>query len=85
VYVVNLRPELPETAGLGAADHLRVLADHGIPVDVAITDSRWWERGSEEGAVAAGTLVVDAELCDDPAAGHDPARLATALRAALRT
>ena len=36
VYVCNLRPQLPETAGFTAEDHLRVVLDHGVPVDVMV-------------------------------------------------
>ncbi|HET9691330.1 MAG TPA: uridine diphosphate-N-acetylglucosamine-binding protein YvcK [Acidimicrobiales bacterium] len=82
VHVVNLRPELPETAGLTPVDHLRVLADHGVTVDVAVLDHRWWPGTlALDGAVPA---IVDVALCDDPADGHDPTRLAAALQAALR-
>ena len=36
VYVCNLRPQLPETAGFTAEDHLRAVLDHGVPVDVMV-------------------------------------------------
>src|ERR1700722_4799107 len=36
VYVCNLRPQLPETAGFTTADHLRAVLDHGVPVDVMV-------------------------------------------------
>src|SRR5262249_13976629 len=36
VYVCNLRPQLPETAGFTAMDHLRAVLDHGVPVDTMV-------------------------------------------------
>ncbi|HEX3946731.1 MAG TPA: uridine diphosphate-N-acetylglucosamine-binding protein YvcK, partial [Acidimicrobiales bacterium] len=39
VYVCNLRPELPETAGYDVGDHLAALREHGVEVDVVLWDS----------------------------------------------
>ena len=36
IYVCNLRPQPPETAGFTAADHLDAVLDHGVPVDVMV-------------------------------------------------
>ncbi len=36
VYVCNLRPQLPETAGFNAADHLRAVRKHGVAIDVMV-------------------------------------------------
>jgi 2-phospho-L-lactate transferase/gluconeogenesis factor (CofD/UPF0052 family) len=60
VYIANLRPQLPETAGYTLDDHLTALARHGVEVDVVVHDPERLARGD-------GT-------------GHDPARLAEALR-----
>jgi uncharacterized cofD-like protein len=48
IYVCNLRPQLPETAGFDDADHLRALIDHGVPVDVMVVAS------NRPGAAATG-------------------------------
>ena len=36
IYVCNLRPQPPETAGFTTDDHLRAVRDHGVPVDVMV-------------------------------------------------
>ena len=36
VYVCNLRPQPPETAGFGEVEHLKAVLDHGIPIDVMV-------------------------------------------------
>ena len=36
VYVCNLRPQLPETAGFTTDDHLRAVRGHGVVVDVMV-------------------------------------------------
>jgi uncharacterized cofD-like protein len=59
VYVCNLRPQLPETAGFTADDHLRVVRRHGVVVDA---------------------MVSPDDLARPDGSGHDPQRLASALR-----
>jgi uncharacterized cofD-like protein len=81
VQVGNLRPQLPETAGLDGTDHLAAVLDHGGRVDTFLYDSE-------------GQLAVDAErvrvLGVEPVAGtmaapnghsHDPVLLASMLSA----
>jgi uncharacterized cofD-like protein len=36
VYVCNLRPQLPETAGFTMDDHLQAVRDHGVAVDAMV-------------------------------------------------
>jgi uncharacterized cofD-like protein len=36
IYVCNLRPQSPETAGFSTDDHLRAVRDHGVPIDVMV-------------------------------------------------
>jgi uncharacterized cofD-like protein len=36
IYVCNLRPQQPETAGFTTNDHLRAVRDHGVPIDVMV-------------------------------------------------
>jgi uncharacterized cofD-like protein len=83
IQVCNLRPQIPETTGLDATDHLAAVLDHGARVDTFLYDG-------------AGELVADETQIRawnvDPVAGamaapnghsHDPARLAGMLRGLL--
>ncbi|HEX5588591.1 MAG TPA: 2-phospho-L-lactate transferase CofD family protein, partial [Acidimicrobiia bacterium] len=82
VQVANLEPQLPETAGLDATDHLRAVLDHGARVDTFLYQP--------------GGLAVDLDRIRgwgvEPVAGtmaaanghtHDPERLAVMLGALL--
>ena len=92
VYVCNLRPQLPETAGFSEADHLRAVRDHGVPVDVMIAGAQAGRHpgphpgpdpGAEPGRTGndpvEGIPVVRAGLARSDGGGHDPARLASVL------
>src|SRR5918997_1995576 len=73
VYVCNLRPQLPETAGYDVAAHVDALRAHGLEVDVVLC---------QPGSLPVGRL--DVECVERPVArqngsGHDPALLAAAL------
>ncbi|MBV9253169.1 MAG: YvcK family protein, partial [Actinobacteria bacterium] len=73
VYVANLRPQAPETAGFDVAAHVAALASHGLHPDVVLRDPA---------ALPLGDLDVDwvdAPLAAADGVGHDPARLAAAL------
>jgi uncharacterized cofD-like protein len=83
VQIANLRPQLPETAGLDATDHLRAVTEHGERVDTFLYQG--------DGALAADEAVIR-EWGVQPVPGdvaradglvHDPGKLATALRALL--
>ena len=73
VYVCNLRPQLPETAGYTVADHVDALARHGVRPDVVLYDAARIERGTLAFPAVAGSLT------DGVGDGHDPERLAAAL------
>jgi uncharacterized cofD-like protein len=73
IYVCNLRPQLPETAGYTAADHLDAVLDHGVPVDVMVAPPR-------TPASVRGIRVLTTDLARSDGSGHDPQRLAAALR-----
>ena len=85
VQVCNLRPEVPETEGLDAVDHLRAVVEHGGRVDAFLY--------AADGALAcnAGDVEQLGAACvrgDVAAAGglvHDPERLAKALRDLLES
>jgi uncharacterized cofD-like protein len=79
VQICNLRPQIPETDGLDAADHLRAVVEHGGRVDCFL-----YERGGglmcDEDAVAQlGARPVAAQLAEPRGVAHDPAKLANAL------
>ena len=74
VYVCNLRPQPPETAGFTPADHLRTVVEHGVPVDVMVTNDPGVPEHLQDIA------VVRARMGRSDGAGHSPARLAAVLR-----
>jgi uncharacterized cofD-like protein len=75
VYVCNLRPQVPETASYGAADHLEALLAHGVEPDVALMDA-----GGLVGQPVDSTVRwVEAKVAGDDGLAHDPAKLAQAL------
>jgi uncharacterized cofD-like protein len=77
VYVCNLRPQIPETAGFDAAAHLAALAAHGIVPDVAVHDPASMPAGQ------VGVPLVEAPLARADGPGHDPERLARVLAGLL--
>jgi uncharacterized cofD-like protein len=73
VYVCNLGPQHPETAGYDVAAHVDALRSHGLEVDVVLC---------HPGALPKGAL--DVPCVERPVAradllAHDPVRLAAAL------
>ncbi len=91
VQVANLRPQVPETAGLDAGDHLQAVLGHGARVDVFLYDRP--EAGCERPAGALhtdaarirglGVEPVAAAVARGDGLAHDPRQLAKALRALL--
>jgi uncharacterized cofD-like protein len=78
VYVCNLRPQPPETAGFNVADHVAALARHNVSVDVVLCDSI---QGMPIGKMDVS--VIDVPLTGDNSLVHSPARLAQALSSLL--
>jgi uncharacterized cofD-like protein len=78
IYVCNLRPQLPETAGFSDEDHLRAVLEHGITPDTVLT-SRGSAAAPELGSML-GVPLVTADLARADGTGHDPDRLAAVLR-----
>ena len=73
VYVCNLAPEVPETAGYGVADHVYALHAHGLEVDVVVC---------HEGGLPADGLQVASVVRPIARPGglaHDPVLLADVL------
>ncbi|HEY1828798.1 MAG TPA: uridine diphosphate-N-acetylglucosamine-binding protein YvcK [Acidimicrobiales bacterium] len=78
VYVCNLWPQQPETAGYDVAAHVEALARHGVPVDVVICDT---SQGLPRGNVAV--RVLDIPLTGSNVRVHSPDKLAQALASLL--
>jgi len=78
IYVCNLRPQFPETAGFSDEDHLRAVLEHGITPDTVVT-STGTAVGPEEESML-GVPLVTADLARADGTGHDPDRLAAVLR-----
>jgi uncharacterized cofD-like protein len=78
IQVCNLRPQLPETEGLDAVDHLQAVADHGVRVDAFLYQREGELRCDEEAVRALGSEPISADVAIGPL--HDPAKLASALR-----
>jgi uncharacterized cofD-like protein len=81
VYVCNLRPQLHETEGYGAVDHLAALASHGVVVDVMVHDPDALPLGGgRRGLTGADpTTVLAAAVARSDGDGHDVGRLAAVL------
>jgi uncharacterized cofD-like protein len=75
IYVCNLRPQLPETSGFSAEDHLRAVLDHGVPVDVMVL-----AEPPDAPRRVVGVPVVSGPLARPDRSGHDPEQLASILR-----
>jgi uncharacterized cofD-like protein len=78
VYVCNLRPQQPETAGFDVAAHVEALSRHNVEVDVVIYDS---SQGMPLGQL--GISALDFNLTEGNALVHSPVRLAHALASLL--
>jgi uncharacterized cofD-like protein len=78
VYVCNLRPQQPETAGFDVAAHVDALSRHNVRVDVVIYDS---SQGMPRGDL--GISALDFHLTEGNALVHSPVRLAHALASLL--
>jgi uncharacterized cofD-like protein len=78
VYVCNLRPQHPETAGFGSEDHVRAVLEHGITPDTVVTSTG--SNPAPPTAEILGVPLVTADLARADGTGHDPDRLAAVLR-----
>lgn len=83
VQVANLRPQIPETEGLDATDHLVAVLDHGGRVDDFLYEPGAALAVDEEHVRRLGVRPVPAQVGDGGGEIHDPARLALALAALL--
>lgn len=84
VYVCNLRPQPPETAGFTMADHVEAMVAHGVPVDVVLCHADAGSGDVDPQAAgewpAAGPIEWVTRPVARPASGvHDPVLLGAAL------
>ena len=83
VHVCNLQPQVPETLGLDATDHLRAVLDHGARVDTFLYQLGG-DLAADEGAIRALSVEpVAAAVAGPNGHVHDPAALAKALEGLL--
>ena len=80
VYVCNLGPQEPETAGYDAAGHVEALLAHGVQIDAVLCDPHFRPADGADLPVPVHTRP----LARDDGRGHDPAKLAGALADLLR-
>jgi uncharacterized cofD-like protein len=85
VMVMNLGPQVPETVGLDAADHLRAVCDLGIRVDHLVVDDRCRLTVDADALVALGPAVTIAPVARPDVMAHAPAKLASTLAALLQS
>ena len=83
VQVANLRPQVPETAGLDAADHLEAVLAHGARVDTFLHDDGGGLVVDSARIRAFGVEPVSATVARADGLAHDPGQLAKALHALL--
>ncbi len=83
VQVSNLRPQIPETEGLDATDHLVAVLEHGARVDRFVYQRDGVLAADEERIAALGVEAVPATVAATSLLVHDPVRLAEALQGLL--
>lgn len=83
VQVCNLRPQVPETEDLDATDHVRAVLEHGGRVDALVVQEPGDLRIDEAVVRELGVEPVPADVARADRSAHDPARLASVLRALL--
>jgi uncharacterized cofD-like protein len=83
VQLANLRPQIPETAGLDGAGHLAAVLDHGGRVDVFLYASDGALAVDEDEIRARGAQPMGAQLARADGLVHDSAQVARALSALL--
>ena len=83
VQVSNLRPQVPETAGMDAADLVAAVLAHDARVDTFLHDTGDGLPLDAARVLALGVEPVAAPVAREHGLAHDPERLARALCALL--
>jgi hypothetical protein len=79
IWICNVEPQIPETSGMSAADHLETLRRHGVRVDAALFDPAATLNFTPGELEAAGVLALAYPLLGTVPGRHDPMLLAAAL------
>jgi uncharacterized cofD-like protein len=79
VWICNLEPQIPETSGMSAADHLCTLRRHGVRVDAALFDPAATLHFTPRELEAADIPTFAYPLLSAVPGQHDPVLLAAAL------
>jgi uncharacterized cofD-like protein len=85
LWICNLVPEVPETAGMSADDHLSALRSHEVRVDAVLYDPSAALHFTEPDLAAAGLPGLPYELMSVDRGKHDPVLLSAALGPLLTT
>jgi uncharacterized cofD-like protein len=83
VQIVNLRPQVPETAGMDVADLLAAVLAHGARVDRVLHDTGGGLAVDHDRLRSMAVEVVGAPVARADGLVHDQERLALALNALL--
>lgn len=83
IQVANLRPQVPETSGLDATDHVRVMLEHDARVDTFLYDEDGMLEVDEASITEWGVEPRSGAVARSDGLAHDSGKLATALRALL--
>lgn len=80
LWICDLEPQLPETAGMSAADHLAALRRHDVRVDMVLYDPWAQLHFTRRGLAACELPGVARRIARAGRGRHDPALLSAALR-----
>jgi uncharacterized cofD-like protein len=79
LWICNLCPQRPETAGMSSGDHHAALRDHGVRVDAVLYDPAAQLHPSQEDLAGWGLRALGRPLASRIPSCHDPALLSAAL------
>ncbi len=83
--MVNLGAQLPETAGLDVADHVRAVLETGVTLTAVVVDTRCELHLDPAAVEALGVELVVADVARPDVTVHAPARLASVLESLLES
>jgi uncharacterized cofD-like protein len=80
VWICNLEPQIPETAGMSALDHLAALRGHGVRVDAVLFDPAAKLHFTAHQCDTTHVRALAYPLVSSADGGHDPVLLSAALK-----